>query len=171
MIVGQGEITQCLLWGTFRSKQPFARRRQWQPTPVFLPGESQGRGSLVGCCPWGRTESDTTEVTQQLSSSLLLYDNNSVYVLIQQCLTLCDSMDCSPPGSSVPGSLQVRILEWVAMPFSKGSSQPRNQTYLSYVSGIGRSCLYHQCHPKSPKSCLHIVKYKILGMTVSQLKN
>ena len=36
-------------------------RRKWQPTPVFLPGESQGRGSLVGCSPWGRTESDTTE--------------------------------------------------------------------------------------------------------------
>ena len=36
-------------------------KRQWQPTPVFLPGESQGRGSPVGCCLWGRTESDTTE--------------------------------------------------------------------------------------------------------------
>ena len=39
------------------------RRRKWQPTPVFLPGESQGRGSLVGCHLWGRTESDTTEAT------------------------------------------------------------------------------------------------------------
>ena len=38
-------------------------RRQWQPTPVFLPGESQGRGSLVGCRLRGRTESDTTEAT------------------------------------------------------------------------------------------------------------
>ena len=38
-------------------------RRQWQPTPVFLPGESQGWGSLVGCRLWGRTESDTTEAT------------------------------------------------------------------------------------------------------------
>ena len=38
-------------------------RRKWQPTPVFLPGESQGRGILVGCCLWGCTESDTTEVT------------------------------------------------------------------------------------------------------------
>ena len=38
-------------------------RRRWQPTPVFLPGESQGRGSLVGCHLWGRTESDTTEAT------------------------------------------------------------------------------------------------------------
>ena len=45
-------------------------RRQWQPTPVFLPGESQGWLSLVGCRLWGRTESDTTEVTKQLSSTL-----------------------------------------------------------------------------------------------------
>ena len=40
-------------------------RRKWQPTPVFLPGESQGQGSLVGCHLWGRTELDTTEATQQ----------------------------------------------------------------------------------------------------------
>ena len=38
-------------------------RRKWQITPVFLPGESQGQGSLVGCHPWGRTESDTTDMT------------------------------------------------------------------------------------------------------------
>ena len=38
-------------------------RRTWQPTPVFLPGESCGQGSLVDCCPWGRTELDTTEGT------------------------------------------------------------------------------------------------------------
>ena len=40
-------------------------RRKWQPTPVFLPGESQGQRSLVGCCLWGRTESGTTEAPQQ----------------------------------------------------------------------------------------------------------
>ena len=40
-------------------------RRKWQPTPVFLPGESHGRGGLVGCRLWGRTESDTTEATWQ----------------------------------------------------------------------------------------------------------
>ena len=38
-------------------------RRKWQPTPVFLPGESQGRRSLLGCCLWGHTESDTTDAT------------------------------------------------------------------------------------------------------------
>ena len=53
-------------WATSLSIFTFMRwRRKWQPTPVFLPGESQGRGSLVGCRLWGRTESDTTEVTQQ----------------------------------------------------------------------------------------------------------
>ena len=45
--------------------------------------------------------------------------------LSQSCLTLCDPMDCSRPGSSVHGLLQARILEWVAMPSSRGSSQPR----------------------------------------------
>ena len=51
-------------WATSLSLFTFMHwRRKWQPTPVFLPGESQGRGSLVGCCLWGRTESDTTEVT------------------------------------------------------------------------------------------------------------
>ena len=44
-------------------------RRKWQPTPVFLPGESQGQGSLVGCRLWGCTKSDTTEATQQQQQS------------------------------------------------------------------------------------------------------
>ena len=47
-------------------------------------------------------------------------------VVAQSCLTLCDSMDCSPPDSSVHGILQARILKWVAIPFSQGSSQPRD---------------------------------------------
>ena len=44
-------------------------------------------------------------------------------------------MDCSPPGSSIHGILQARILEWVAFPFSRGSSQPRNQTGVSCIAG------------------------------------
>ena len=47
--------------------------------------------------------------------------------LLQSCLTLCDSMDCSPLGSSVQGILQARTLEWVAMPSSRASSQPRDR--------------------------------------------
>ena len=53
-------------WATLLSLFIFMHwRRKWQPTPVFLPGESQGRGSLVGCRLWGHTESDMTEVTWQ----------------------------------------------------------------------------------------------------------
>ena len=53
-------------WATSLSLFTFMHwRRRWQPTPVFLPGESQGQAILVGCRLWGRTESDTTEVTQQ----------------------------------------------------------------------------------------------------------
>ena len=53
-------------WATSLSLLTFMHwRRKWQPTPVFLPGESQGQRSLVGCHLWGHTESDTTEVTQQ----------------------------------------------------------------------------------------------------------
>ena len=62
----------------------------------------------------------------------------SLYVLYcldclvaQSCLTLCDPMDCSPPGSSVCGISQARILEWVAISFSRGSSWPRDQTRVS----------------------------------------
>ena len=51
-------------WATSLSLFTFMpRRRKWQPTPVFLPGESQGQRSLVGCCLWGCLESDVTETT------------------------------------------------------------------------------------------------------------
>ena len=56
----------------------------------------------------------------------------------QTCPTLCDLMDCSPPGLSVHGILQTRILEWVDIPYSKGSSRPRDQTHISFISCIGR---------------------------------
>ena len=55
---------------------------------------------------------------------------------------LCNFVDCSLPSSSVHGILQARILEWVAMPSSRGSSQPRDQTHVSYISYIGRQVLY-----------------------------
>jgi len=63
---------------------------------------------------------------------------------LQSCPTLCDPMDCSPPGSCVPGILQARILEWVSIPSSGGSSQPRDQTCISY---------------KLPQNPLQIVEY------------
>ena len=55
---------------------------------------------------------------------------------------LCNSMDCSPPGSSVRGIFQARILEWVAIPFSRESSQSRDQTCVSCISCIDRQILH-----------------------------
>ena len=92
--------------------------------------------------------------------------------LLQSCPTLCDPMDCSPPGSSIHGILQARILEWVAIPFSRGSSPPRDQTHISYVNGIGfgKQVLYHQRHLRSPfttvpasNQCL--AQWKLISMS------
>ena len=76
----------------------------------------------------------------------MLFFGHSHAKSLQSGPTLCYPMDCSPPGSSVHGILQARILEWVAMSSSRGSSQPRDQTCVSYVSCIGRRFLYHECH-------------------------
>ena len=62
---------------------------------------------------------------------------------LQSCLILCNPMDQSPSGSSVRGILQAKILDWVAMPSSRGSSQPRDQTRIFNVSCVGRGILYH----------------------------
>ena len=63
---------------------------------------------------------------------------------------LCNPMDCSSPGSSAHGILQARILEWVAIPSSRGSSWSRYWTHVSYISCIGRWVLYHLCHWEAP---------------------
>ena len=74
-------------------------------TPILLPGESQEQRSLAGYSPWGCKESDMIEHAH--------------------------TMVCSLPGSSVCGILQARILEWVAMPSSRDSSQPRDWTHIA----------------------------------------
>ena len=64
-------------------------------------------------------------------------------VSAQLCLTLCDPMNCSLPGSFVHGILQARVLEWVAIPSSRGSFWSRDRTCISHVSFIGRWVLHH----------------------------
>ena len=63
---------------------------------------------------------------------------------LQSCLTLCDPIDGSPPGSPIPGILQARILERVAISFSRGSSRPRDQTQVSRICRQKLYCLSHQ---------------------------
>ena len=70
------------------------------------------------------------------------------------CLTLCDPMNCRLPGSSVHGILQSRMLEWVAMPLYRGSSQPRDRTYVSCIAG---RFLHFSEATKSPGPLNHIL--------------
>ena len=65
---------------------------------------------------------------------------------VHSCLTLCDPVDYSPPSSSVHKIFQARILKWIAMPFSRGSSQVRDRTWVSYVSCIDSRVLYYEGH-------------------------
>ena len=58
-----------------------------------------------------------------------------VYIVAQSCPTLCNPVDCGPPGSSVHGILQARILQWFAISFSRGSSWPRDRTQVSCIAG------------------------------------
>ena len=79
-----------------------------------------------------------------LFTSTLLYiwcesESKSEREVTQSCPTLCDPTDCSLPGSSVHGIFQARVLEWVAISFSRGSSRPRDQTRVSLI--VGR-CFY-----------------------------
>ena len=109
------------------------------------PGVGDGQGSLACCSSWGRKESDMTDrlIWSDLNALLLLRNKNSgIRVAVMHtrlCLILCDHMDCSLPGSSVHGILQARILEWVTISSSQGSSHPRDGTHVSYVSCIGFS--------------------------------
>ena len=74
---------------------------------------------------------------------------------LQSCLTLCDPMDCSPPGSSVHGILQAGILECVAMPSSRGSFWPRDGTWVPYNScTAGRFCITEP--PRKPPLLLYL---------------
>ena len=65
----------------------------------------------------------------------LTNESESESLVAQSCPTLCDPMDCRLPGSSVHGIFQARILEWVAISFSRGSSWPRDQTWVSHIVG------------------------------------
>ena len=60
-----------------------------------------------------------------------------VHTRAQSCLTLCDPRDCSPPGSSVHGIVQARVLEWVAISSSRGPSPPRDRTWVSCIGRAG----------------------------------
>ena len=78
-----------------------------------------------------KTENEIDKESERRES---MYPFKVKVLVAQSCPTLCDSMDCSPAGSSVHRILQARILEWVAISFSRGSSQPRDQTWVFCIA-------------------------------------
>ena len=133
----------------------------WRIPQTEKPGGLQSMGlQRVGrdWSNWARTHAELTDsvalVSGEKQSDLVTHihtsnsfsDSFPIQVIIecvhaelfQSCLTLCDPMDYSLPGYSVHGILRARMLEWVAIPFSRGSSQPRDQTWASFVSCIGK---------------------------------
>ena len=83
-----------------------------------------------------------------------LCESRKIVCANSMCLTLCDPMDCSPPGFSVHGILQARALELVAISFFRGSFRHSNQTHVSCMSCIGRQILYHRATWEAPKTTI-----------------
>ena len=132
-----------------------------QPTPVFLPGKPHGWRSLVGYySPWGHKELDTTERIHSLTHKYInIYTHIHMYMhtctRVYTCMHACSHtymhiyilyiwkwkwkllshVQLLLTPWTIHGILQARILEWVAFPCSMGSSQPRNQTRVSCITG------------------------------------
>ena len=85
-------------------------RRKWQPTPVFLPGESQGRGSLVGCRLWGHTESDMTEAPQQQQQQQLEIHIPNRYHFMSNCAQFCYHKFIQLQQMNLPGPCLISAL-------------------------------------------------------------
>ena len=135
--VALGKFTACLA--------PKSSSVKWEQPPS-PPPQTQSRGNLKGLgsaqptsCSQDLTSYFTALSTHIPVSSGPCFVRFHSFVLSLLCLTLSNPMDCSPPGPSVHGIFQARILVWVAI----SSSQPRDQTHISCISCKGRQILYH----------------------------
>ena len=116
-----------LVWSLGR-EDPW--RREWLPTPVFLPGECYGQRSLVNYSPQGLKESDMTKwITLHYFIVGL-----SLSLVAKSCPMLVTPWTVACQAPLYMGFFQARILEWVAISFSRGSSQPRNRTQVFCIA-------------------------------------
>ena len=120
----------------------FPRQESWSGLP-FPPGDLP-YPRIKPMSPTLAGGYFTTELPRKIHT--YMYVAAAAAKSLQSCLALCDPIDGSPPDSSVQGISQARILEWVALSSSRGSSQLRDRTSISCVSFIGRWVLYHKHH-------------------------
>ena len=134
--------------------QELGRRKseRWDGCAIHSKEYAQTTGVKYACCSSEELQgSQYKELRLSKGKRWVIKGNKGqmikvccAHVLSQfSCIQLCDPMDCSPPGSSVHGIIQARILEWVAMTSYRGSSQPRGWASISCISCTGRWIPYH----------------------------
>ena len=141
------------------------KRRRFNPQVGKIPGRGHGNPLQYSCLEnpmdrgaWRATVHGVTESQTRLKQLSIHAFHTYVYVIAcvhacsiaQSYSTLCDLMDCSPPGSSVHEIFQARILEWVSISSSRGPSRIRGWTHVSCVSCIGKQILHHWATWKAP---------------------
>ena len=110
------------------------------PARILCPWNSPSKNTGVGCHSllhgilWAQGSNSGLLHCRQIIV-WIPRENESEIEVAQMCPTLCDPVDCSLPGSSIHGILQARVLEWVAISFSRGSSRARDQTQVSRIAG------------------------------------
>ena len=107
---------------------------------------------------WKEQDHSLIQCMEQIIKIFVSGCGQRMCIHAQSCPVLCDPMDCSPPGSSVHGLLQARIPEWAAMPSSRGSSQPRDQTQVSCTG----KWIFTTEPPGSPVAATVIRNYRML---------
>ena len=124
-------------WKSLSLVQLFAT--PWTIESRNSPGQNTGAGScsLLQGSSQPRDQTQVSCIAGEFFNSCATREaqNKSESEIAQSCLTLCDPTDCSLPGSSVHGIFHARVLEWVAISFSRGSSQPRDWTWVLHAAG------------------------------------
>ena len=150
----QSQRTPTSSWPTYSFPAPIASNQGMSdsfhssaPLPDFESMSNIGDGGWIPC------------YSKLWIDNLCLFSFESESEVTQSCPTLCDPMDCSLSGSSVRGIFQARVLEWIAISFSRGSSQPRDWTRVSWVFCIGRWILYHWANREALISSVLLFNY------------
>ena len=136
-LVGHAEDLLCSPWP--RWTMGSSRQEYWSGLPFPTPGDLPHPGIKPGSPALQEVSLLSESPGKPIYISSILFRLRlwvAILCLVaQSCPTFCDPMNGSPPGSSVHGILQARLLEWLAISFSRGSSSPRNQTQISHIAG------------------------------------
>ena len=125
---GEVQVVMCSRMARWPVKQGVSKKSNGRERWV----KDRKRGRLETA---SRAKGQDSTVLRKMAHQWRSWAKKKKSEVAQSCLTLCSPMDCSLPGSSVHGVFQARTLEWVVMPSSRESSQPRGRTQVSCIAG------------------------------------